>query len=212
LKPSRFLALPLYLAVLALPLWASTLPAAASSQAWLASAQTLERHHDWHALLDLGQRWTQQEADNPLAWFVLGRALGEMKRYPEAIHAYRHNLRLDPRDAYAYNNLGNAYRAIAHYRQAFEAYHGAVRSNPDYILAWHNLGLVFYELKGASGVARALGQLNASDPLLAEAWRKLAIEYAVTRDARVAREAIRILRQLSDAERERMFAILMAQI
>jgi len=158
-----------------------------------------------------GRQWTLAEADNSLAWFVLGRALGQLKHYPEAIGAYRQNLRLDPNDMYAHNNLGNAYRASKRYREAMDAYQAAVRSSPDYIPAWHNLGLTFYELKGPAGVAQALQRLQATNPGLAEAWRRLAVEYSLSRDARVSQGAIQILRALSDVERERMFDILLGQ-
>lgn len=200
--------LPLFTLVMALLLF--PLPASAR-QAWLEHAQKLEKNGDWHGLLAWGQQWTQAETDNALAWFVLGRALGQLKQYPEAIGAYRENLRLDPNDKYAHNNLGNAYRASRRYREAMDAYHEAVRSSPDYIPAWHNLGLAFYDLKGPAGVAQALQRLQATHPGLAEAWRRLAVEYSLTRDARVAQGAIQILRGLSDAERERMFGILLEQ-
>lgn len=203
MKP-RYL-FPLLLALLIFP------PATWARQAWLEQAQALERRGDWQGLLAWGGQWTQAEADNALAWFVLGRAWGELKRYPEAIGAYQRNLHLDPNDMYAHNNLGNAYRATQRYREAMDAYHGAVRSSPDYLLAWQNLGLTFYQLKGPTGVVQALQRLRATDPALADAWRKLAIDYSLTRDPRAAQGAIRILRGLSDAERERMFDILLAQ-
>lgn len=185
-----------------------SLPGQAGST-WFDQARVLEKNGDWQGLLAWGRQWTQAEADNALAWFVLGRALGQLRRYPEAVGAYRQNLRLDPGDWYAHNNLGNIYRTTQRYREAMDAYHAAVRSSPDYIPAWHNLGVTFYELKGPTGVAQALARLHASDPVLAEAWRGLAIEYSLSRDPRVARSAIRVLRGLSEAERERMFAILL---
>lgn len=199
------------LAFLALLLALLTPLATAAGTSWLEHAQSLERSRDWRGLLVLGQQWTQAETDNALAWFVLGRALGKLGQYPEAIGAYRRNLLLDPFDIYAHNNLGNIYRATQRYREAMEAYHAAVRSSPDYIPAWHNLGLTFYDLKGAAGVAEALLRLQATHPVLADAWRRLAVEYSLTRDARVAQGAILILRRLSDAERERMFVILLGQ-
>lgn len=182
---------------------------ALASPTWLAQAQALERRADWAGLLAWGQKWTAAEADNALAWFVLGRALARQNRHPEAIAAYRENLRLDPGDWYAHNNLGNVYRATRRQREALDAYRAAVRVRPDYIPAWHNLGVTFYDLKGPAGVADALRRLHASDPGLAQAWRGLAIDYSLSRDPRVAAAAIRILRGLSDAERERMFAILL---
>ena len=184
-------------------------PPAAAAPDWLAQAQALERRADWSGLLAWGQKWTEAEADNALAWFVLGRALALRGRHQEAIAAYRENLRLDPGDWYAHNNLGNVYRATQRRREALDAYRAAVRAQPDYIPAWHNLGVTFYDLKGPAGVAEALRRLHATDPGLAEAWRGLAIDYSLSRDPRVALAAIRILRRLSDAERERMFAILL---
>lgn len=178
---------------------------------WVRQAQVLERRSDWPGLLAWGQAWAQADARNPLAWFVQGRALGELGRLPEAITAYQQNLRLAPGDVWARNNLGNAYRDSGRPREAMQAYRAAVEIDPDYIQAWHNLGLTFYLSKGQAGVAQALQKLQATDPELAQVWRTLAVEYSITRDMRVAREAVRVLRGLSEAERTRMFGILFAE-
>ncbi len=164
------------------------------------------------ALLHLGRQWTQAQADNPLAWFVVGRAYGEMKRYSEAIAAYRQNLRIAPQDRYAHNNLGNSYHALQRHREAMAAYHAAVRADPDYLLAWRNLGQTFYALKGPAGVAQVLQRLQATDPALAEAWRRLAATYAVFPSVQVEQEAFRVLRGLSADQRERLFALLLERV
>lgn len=175
---------------------------------WVRQAQALEKRADWPGLLAWGHTWAQADAKNPLAWFVQGRALGELGRFAEAIAAYQQNLRFAPGDVYARNNLGNAYRDSGRPREAMQAYRAAVETDPDYIQAWHNLGLTFYLTKGQAGVTQALQKLQASDPALADVWRTLAIEYSITRDERVARQAVRVLRGLSEAERARMFGIL----
>jgi tetratricopeptide (TPR) repeat protein len=177
---------------------------------WVRQAQALEKRADWTGLLAWGRAWAQAEARNPLAWFVQGRALGEMGRFPEAIAAYRQNLRLAPGDVFAHNNLGNAWRDSRRPSEAMRAYRAAVEIDPDYLPAWHNLGLTFYLTRGEAGVTQALQQLQAADPELAEVWRALAVEYSVTRDPRVAREAVRVLRGLSAARRARLFGILFA--
>lgn len=197
---------------LVLALFMIGLPRATGADAgdtWLERAQALERLGDWPALLHLGQQWSQAEATNPLAWFVQGRAYAEQKRYPEAIEAYRQNLRIDPLDSYAHNNLGNSHHAIRQFPEAMASYHAAVRADPDYLLAWRNLGQTFYEQKGPAGVALALQRLQGSDPALAEAWRHLAASYALTRNGRVQRQAIQVLRGLTPQQRERMFAVLL---
>jgi len=179
---------------------------------WLSHASQLERQQNWRALLALGYHWTQTEPDNATAWFVLGRAFSKTQRYPEAIGAYRQNLKLAPDDVHALNNLGNVYRDSRLPREAMLAYRDAVRIKPDYVEAWHNLGLSFFALKGAAGVTQALQQLHASDPKLAEAWRTLIIEYSLTRDQRVARKAVNVLRGLDDEKRQQMFDILFGTV
>jgi tetratricopeptide (TPR) repeat protein len=178
---------------------------------WVRQAQALEKRADWPGLLAWGQEWARVDAKNPLAWFVQGRALGELGRFAEAIAAYQRNVQLAPGDVWARNNLGNAWRDSGHPREAMWAYRAAVEIDPDYIQAWHNLGLTFYLSKGQAGVTQALQKLRATDPALAEVWRVLAVEYSITRDVRVAREAVRVLRGLSEAERARMFGILFAE-
>lgn len=172
---------------------------------WVRQARMLEKHADWPGLLAWGQAWARVDADNPLAWFVQGRALGELGRFADAITAYRRNVQLAPGDVWARNNLGNAWRDSGHPREAMLAYRAAVEIDPDYLQAWHNLGLTFYLVQGQAGVTRALERLHATDPALAEAWRKLAVEYSLTRDERVAHEAARVLRGLSATRRARMF-------
>lgn len=175
---------------------------------WVREAQALERRRDWASLLTWGRDWAAVHAQNPLAWFVQGRALEELGRLPEAIAAYRETLKIDPADVWALNNLGNAQRDSGNVREAIQTYRRAVEVDPGYIAAWHNLGLTFYLTQGEAGVARVLRQLDAVDPKLASVWRTLAIDYTLTRDERVAQEAVRVLRSLGAAERARLFRIL----
>jgi len=177
---------------------------------WLAQAKVLERQGDWHALLEWGQRWTRDEPDNALSWYVLGRANNELQRYPEAIAAYRENLRLDPADVYAHTNLGNALRNSQRYPEAIRSYREALRLKPDCVRSWHNLGLTYFTLKGMPGVNQDMQTLRQVDPALAEAWQKLALEYARTQDVGTAREALRVLAGLDSARREQLFSILFA--
>jgi cytochrome c-type biogenesis protein CcmH/NrfG len=179
---------------------------------WLGQAQLLERQRNWNALLELGRQWSQAESGKALAWFVLGRAASELGRHDEAIAAYERVLRIEPDDIYSINNLGNAYRDSGRPRQAMHLWREAVKINPGYLQAWNNLGTTYYAIKGQAGVVQALQQLQATDPVLAEVWRKLAIEYSISRDERVARQAVGVLRGLSEAQRTRMFDILFAGV
>lgn len=183
-------------------------PPAPAPKNWIRTAQILEKRGDWPGLLAWGREWAQADARDPVAWFVQGRALGELGRLDEAIAAYQRNLRLAPDDVMARNNLGDAWRESGRPREAMQAYRAAVETDADYLPAWRNLGLTFYQVKGEAGVTQALQKLQAVDPELAEVWRALAVEYAVTQDERVARKALRVWRGLSQARRARMFWIL----
>lgn len=176
---------------------------------WVVQARGLEQRADWPGLLALGQAWARTEADNPLAWFVQGRAWSALGRPTEAIAAYERNLRLAPDDVQARNNLGSLLRDSGRPREAMRAWRAAVEIDPGYLPAWHNLGLTFYLTRGQAGVSQALDRLRATDPALAEVWRRLAVEYSLTRDPRVADEAVRVLRGLSEPARARLFDILL---
>jgi tetratricopeptide (TPR) repeat protein len=177
---------------------------------WLGQAKALERQGDWHGLLDWGLRWSREEPDNPLAWYVLGRANNALQRPGEAVAAYRQALRLDPADVLAYNNLGNAYRNDRRYPEALAAYREALRLKPDCARAWQGLALTYYAFKGVAGVSQALQELRKADPQLADAWQKLALEFSRSQDARLAGEALQVLASLDAAQRERLFGILFA--
>ncbi|MBK6742745.1 MAG: tetratricopeptide repeat protein [Hydrogenophilales bacterium] len=82
---------------------------------WLKQAQTLEQSEAWAALLEWAEKWAASDSRSAMARYVQGRAYSGLKRYPEAIGAYLHTLRLNPDDVYALNNLGNAYRQIGRF-------------------------------------------------------------------------------------------------
>jgi hypothetical protein len=63
-----------------------------------------------------------------------------------------------------------------------------------------------------AGVTQALQKLSASDPGLADAWRKLIIEYSPSRDEHVAQKAIGVLRGLDADKRRHMFEILFGNV
>jgi tetratricopeptide (TPR) repeat protein len=182
--------------------------AARTHAEWVRQARILERRRDWPGLLVWGRDWAAADAGSALARFVQGRALAELGRLPEAIAAYREALKIDPADVWALNNLGNALRDSGHPREAMQAYRAAVEIDSGYIAAWHNLGWMFYLAKGEAGVAQALQRLDTVDPRLSGVWRALALDYALTRDARVAQDAVRVLQGLDATERARLFRIL----
>jgi len=78
------------------------------------------------------------------AWFAQGIASDNLKKYDEAIEAYRQTLRLQPEHADAWYNLGIAYGNLKKYAMAILAYEEAVRIEPEKARAWFNLGVAYY--------------------------------------------------------------------
>jgi len=179
---------------------------------WLARARLLEKRRDWPGLLLLGMHWTRVDIDNPLAWFVLGRAHQELRQHAEAIAAYQRNLRLDPSDFHARNNLGNALRESLRHRDALLAYREAVRANPRYFPAWQNMGRTYYVLKGQAGIFDAVEQVRRVNPELARAWYSLVLNHYRGREDIASREALEYLSRLSPAEVDQLFNLLLERL
>jgi predicted O-linked N-acetylglucosamine transferase (SPINDLY family) len=71
----------------------------------------------------------------------LGRALGALGRWEEAVTAYRRVLQLVPASADAHFSLGLALQALERFEEAAGAYAEAVALQPDHFAALNNLGM-----------------------------------------------------------------------
>lgn len=187
-------------------------PQRAAKSHWLEQAKALEKKQDWPALLAWAESWIDADGRNPMAWYVQGRAMTELKNHAGAVGAYLQTLRLDPKDVYALNNLGNAYRQIGRYHDALLAYREAIRVNPNCSRAWHNMGVTYYGLKGQAGVLEALKEADAINPEIAAAWQQLMRDYAFSHDDRAALQAVRGLGRQNPAELDRLFNTLLSRL
>ena len=103
---------------------------------------------------------------NPAAytWSNLGGAYDNLKRYDDAIAAYRQALRIDPRMAYTWDHLGNTYGKLKRYDDAIEACRQALRIDPEFAGAWGTLAIA-YALSGNSNAAlEAVNELKRISP------------------------------------------------
>jgi tetratricopeptide (TPR) repeat protein len=137
--------------------------AAACTPAALAEAAALHRQllahapDDWVLHRNLGRlllrtgdplgsvRELQQVVElvphNADAWCDLGGRWILLKRFPEAVEAYRQGLLRNPYDALAHLQLGEALEALDRSAEALEQYREAVRLQPDYTEARTSVGL-----------------------------------------------------------------------
>jgi Tfp pilus assembly protein PilF len=86
---------------------------------------------------------------------------------------WTHNLKHEPRDAIAHNNLGNYYFQKKEFEKALNQYNLALKYNPDFSKAYLNLGLIALE-DGES--QKAIGYFHEAikrDPVCYEAYNNL---------------------------------------
>src|SRR6266481_44894 len=67
--------------------------------------------------------WTPNDADG---WYLLGRTKYNENRFAEAVEAFQHCLKLDPRNLKAEDNLGLAYAGLGRREEAAAAYQQAI--------------------------------------------------------------------------------------
>jgi len=67
--------------------------------------------------------WTPNDAEG---WYLLGRTKYNENRFAEAVEAFQHCLKLDPRNLKAEDNLGLAYAGLGRREEAAAAYQQAI--------------------------------------------------------------------------------------
>ena len=135
---------------------------------WLKRSLALEDRQDWQGMLDWCRKWTKSEPETAQSWCNLGLAYFYLKRYNEAIEAYRQALRINPEFAEVWYNLGLTYGNLDRYNDAIEAYRQALRINPELAIAWYNLGGIYYLSGNRAAALEAVQKLRRLDPAKAD--------------------------------------------
>lgn len=138
----------------------------------------------WQTALSQAQRqaWAGQAAAGAAAGYVeQGNRLSEENKWTEAIEAFKHAIRADPRSVAAFGGLGDAYLNTGKWEEALAVYKEAVRIAPSDPVAQYNLGYC-YNTMGRHGEAFSpLVKATILDPGFAEAY--YGIGYAYLRGA-----------------------------
>ncbi len=144
---------------------------------WLKRTIALEQLEDWQGLLDWCQKWVKSEPQRVVAWCGLGHSYDRLKRYNDAIEAFRQALRINPEYAYAWSSLGLAYGELKRYDEAIEAYRRVLRIDPKNATAWYNIGNTYVLLNLYYDAIGAFRQTLYIDPEFAGARNNLGIAY-----------------------------------
>jgi cytochrome c-type biogenesis protein CcmH/NrfG len=171
----------------------------------MSRATMLKEAQDWPRLLAWSSQLTQTEPENYFAWSTIGFVYGKMRRYKEAVDAYREALRLKPDNAEDWGNLGIAYITLGrHNEEGLQACREALRLEPDNAGAWKVLGNAFKILGRYREATEAWQEVIRLEPDSAEAWYDIALTYAQTGNPSAALEAVKELRRYDPKKAEEL--------
>ncbi len=118
----------------------------------------------------LGIRHAPDSAD---AWFNLGKALNDLKRYAEAVHAYQRATELNPGDPFIWYNLGNLLKREDRAGEAITAYRQGITCDDTIPQLHMNLGLALVSLGRHDEAIVAYREAIRLDTACAQAYNNL---------------------------------------
>jgi Flp pilus assembly protein TadD len=150
---------------------------ARGSTDWSTRTFALEVRKDWNGLLDWCKQWTSAEPENDWAWTGLGDAYFGLKRYSDAIDAYRKSVRINPELPGAWCGLGNAYNKLQRFNEAIDAYRHALRINSEDAETWYGLGIVYGNMNRHEEAITAYREALRLKPDHDSVWNNLGATY-----------------------------------
>ncbi|WEY42700.1 tetratricopeptide repeat protein [Paraburkholderia sp. SUR17] len=103
---------------------------------WIDVLLRLGRHEEARNIAMVRCERAPEEAHT---WFRLGLAHQQDRHHLQALDAYRHAMRLDPRLPMLRNNMGAAHLELRQYDEAKALLEATLAEEPDHALAWTNL-------------------------------------------------------------------------
>ncbi|MFZ0245462.1 tetratricopeptide repeat protein [Candidatus Binatus sp.] len=110
-------------------------PEAAAAD-WLSGASQYGNNQDWHGLQSYGQRWTQAEPQNPLAWATLADAYCRLSQPDQAAEAFKKAAALAPGDSRPWEAMSGCYVNAKQFEKAVYALQTAVKIAPNSGRVW----------------------------------------------------------------------------
>jgi tetratricopeptide (TPR) repeat protein len=103
---------------------------------WMAGAREYGGNQDWRGLESYGQRWTQAEPTNPLAWATLGDAYCRLGQPDQAAEAFKKSAAITPGDSRPWEAMAGCYANVKQFEKAVELLQTAVKVAPNNGRVW----------------------------------------------------------------------------
>lgn len=170
---------------------------------WLSHCIALVKQRDWQGLLDWCREWTKRDTDD------LGLITTTPHIYRDVIESYHKAIRINPKDAQAWNGIGETYHQLNRDDEAIEAYRQALCINPEDANTWYNLGNAYGNLKCYDDALYAYHQALRINPEHTNAWYNLGIIYSRAENLTAAMDVVRELRRIDPAQADELFNMIM---
>jgi tetratricopeptide (TPR) repeat protein len=115
---------------------------------------------------------------NATEFFLIGVQNSQKMEYSEAIDAFQHAIKLNPKHTEAYYNLGDAYFKLHRYDESLQAFKKAAEIKPSYFDAHISIGIVASMLSMYDEAVEALKKAVKVKPDHAEARYNLGNIYS----------------------------------
>jgi len=106
----------------------------------------------------------------PKKFLKKGNDFINLKRYEDAIKCYDEALKINPEDAFAWNNKGIALDNLGRYDEAIACYDEALKINPEDAFAWYNKGIALKRLERFDEAIKCYDEALKIDPEDADTW------------------------------------------
>ena len=106
----------------------------------------------------------QEEPDNRMSWYGLGRCLLEARSYEEAVAAFERAASIDPTWYIPHRNLGYAFSELGQWDQAAAAFETALALKPDDACSLRWLCAAYWELERYDEVVKHATRLVEIEP------------------------------------------------
>lgn len=154
------------------------------------------------------QRATTLDPGYAEAFNNLGEALGELKRYPQAIEAFTKAVALDPKLLKAKYNQAVTYDRMRNFRYSEFVFRNLIKSNPAYSLAYDGLAVTLSKAGRAKEAVAFHEKAIALDPREPSYYFNCAISYLMLGNTAKALEQQEKLKAIDPAVADRLASVI----
>ena len=124
----------------------------------------------WREALAFARKWCDENTTNYRAHYYLGRSLTGLRKFSQAVQAYRRALAINPTDFEVWNGLAELlYRNLRRPADSVQCLEQALKINPQHKLGWLNLATLNGRMGCHDQALHCADQALALDRRLVEA-------------------------------------------